>query len=257
MTPEPEWFSEATDLALGLAGTDAIRRMRFFNLEDHACSPEVMRYFAKTRNCFMRSDEPTVLSEPAAVKSLSILNRIACSTRREAVWRAFERFGTPPPQFVVDLGYEIWLAINDFDKLAITTKELKGASARIRTLALKLAEELGHPGMVGALDRARLKAARERLFVPRLRSFPNQNELIALADYAAVASRLPRVIGQPNSPGARRLYFIRRLTDWLYARLRTPMRSQVYELTGVFFDVSDLTPQMLATLAPVRKRDTG
>lgn len=260
MDRQPDWFVQATDLALGIAGAQAIGKLRSFDfIDSNKFSPEVLWHFKCYRDGHRsRNYQSHNLGEDGIQESLRVLNRIACSPNRVNVWRALERFGTPHPEFVVRLCREIGYALDEFDKVAITTKELKEAAARIRTLSLKLADELANPGVRGSLDRVWREVVLRRRTVMDSRqafgSYPKIRELLFLADAATLAPSLPKVVGQPNSPGARRLHFIRHVTQWLNAQVGTPMRSQVLELTGVFFETDDLTPQMLATLAPVRKQ---
>lgn len=254
MELQPIWVTEATDMALVHATVAAANlldsydlcriadeALQHFELHGYGYSDDLYYWFRS------RSDAPRIYH---ASRGLCVLNTISCSPQSSEVWRAFERFGTPPPDFVISMCIAAGHAIDRFEKVAITTKDIKSAGSRIRTLALKLAAELSNPAVQQALDQVR-KQGREA--GKRTRGYVASESCAELASLATGLSTIPRIIGQPNSPGARRLYFIREMTDWLYLRMGTPMRSQVYALTSVFFNVDDITPQKLATLAPVSK----
>ena len=270
LAEEPEWFVCARDVALGLAAADTLERMQKFARRDQrfdvafdvlSLPNEVLQHFECTDwgAVWPLRRGMEGLDKGDAQRALYVINKIAGSCRATEVWRSLERFGTPPPRFVIQLSLEIWRALHDFEKDAITSNELKAASARIRTLALKLADELASPAVRSSLDRVNLQVKRRRKMMGREISggYPSVQDLGFLAEAATLTPSLTKLVGQPNSDGARRLYFIRHLTQRLNAWMGTPMRSQVLALTGVFFETDDLTPQMLATLAPVKKQVPG
>lgn len=252
MLRQPQWVQDAFDLALPMAAAGAAAKMETYD-ESRLCS-EALQYLEE--RCQIRGLRlkeikysqrvPGVLGEPS--HTLRTLLTIASSPQATSVWVAFARFGTPPPRFVLELCFQAGFALDVFDKYAITTKDLKGAGARIRTLALKLAEELANPAIENGLRGLWMSTS-----PPRVRPIESR-QCVALAELAGGLGELPKLVGQPNAPNARRLFFLRQLSAWVYKRARTPMRTQIYTLASVFFDMSDLTPQQLATLAPVRKR---
>lgn len=184
-----------------------------------------------------------------APASLLVLNRIAGSSKAADVWAAFERFGTPSPTFLSELCWETHRHLENFERLAITKKARKAAGAKIRTLALRLAAELSNPAIIASLE----SAGRRTGVGLRVRG-PSPQSLINLATAATALGDLPVTIAQPNGEDAHRLFFIRGMTNWVYKQVRTPMRSQIFALTSVFFEMGNLTADQLATLAPVRKQ---
>lgn len=59
-------------------------------------------------------------------------------------------------------------------------------------------------------------------------------------------------VSRPNNPNARRLYFLRFLTDRFMREVGAPCRRATLELASMFFDCSDLDEAAVSKLAPVR-----
>jgi hypothetical protein len=62
------------------------------------------------------------------------------------------------------------------------------------------------------------------------------------------------IIKKPNDPNAKRLYFLRTMTEKLSRTFRAPCRGVALALAGTFFDCSDLDEASVSKLAPVQKR---
>lgn len=63
------------------------------------------------------------------------------------------------------------------------------------------------------------------------------------------------IIKKPNDPNARRLYFLRVMTERLVSEFRSPCRGVALALASPFFDCSDLDEAAVSKLAPVRQRE--
>lgn len=61
------------------------------------------------------------------------------------------------------------------------------------------------------------------------------------------------VLKKPNDPNAKRLYFLRKITQALYSSFRSPCRGVALALASVFFDCSDLDEASISKLAPVKR----
>ena len=188
-----------------------------------------------------------------AERDLLTLEELINSPRAADVWRAAENFGIIPPWFVFHMVGIVRKSLDGFALIAITQKERKRAALKVQRLALQLSQELSNPVVVSCLQRAR-EDCRRLGTLPKSRFVhPDPDYFAALAVISAEMARQPKVIGQPNNENAHRLYFIRSVTDGLHKLIKTPMRSLVFALTSVFFDVSGLSVNDLANLAPVKK----
>ena len=241
----PPWVSEAMASLLELASAEASNKQEnyySYRLGSHLlCSGTagLPRWTAAAIN----------QNTHTAPATLTLLNRIVGSPKAPIVWAAFERFGTPPATFLIELCWQAHRHLDNFERLAITKKARKAAGSKIRTLALRLATELSNPAVVASLE----SAGRRTGVGVRVRG-PSPESLLKLAAAASAMGDLPTSIAQPNGEDAHRLYFIRGMTAWAYKTMKTPMRSQIFALTSVFFDMGNLTADQLATLAPVRKQ---
>lgn len=62
-----------------------------------------------------------------------------------------------------------------------------------------------------------------------------------------------RILKKPNDPNAKRLFFIRTVTQGLYYEFKTPMRAATMALTSIFFNCDDIDEAALSRLAPPPK----
>lgn len=161
-----------------------------------------------------------------------------------AEWPGLEYFSS---LFVVaDRAYRL------FPRLAITQAERKRKSKVIAQAARTIAEELGHPATQSDVYLGRYLLSE---IEGSARRMPPTNPSV-YENLAAIAEQMvdiPKVVGNPNSPTAHKLYFLRELTDYLSASYERPMRSLVLVLASLYFDVSDMTTNDLAKYAPVKK----
>jgi hypothetical protein len=77
-----------------------------------------------------------------------------------------------------------------------------------------------------------------------------------LRQYSSIAEEFrnyPQYIAKPNHPNARRLYFIRTLTEFFFSCYGRPMRKETLTITSVFFECDDIVEADLSRLAPVSK----
>lgn len=76
------------------------------------------------------------------------------------------------------------------------------------------------------------------------------NALDAWEEGAIAWSESSPAIYRPNSEGANRAYFVRRVTDYFFSAYRTPFREHTLALCCVFFDCATLDASSIAKLAP-------
>ena len=98
-----------------------------------------------------------------------------------------------------------------------------------------------------------LHIARSAIYHMLMDCMPEMME--TLADGADFwAERGDQTLAKPNHKNAKRLYFLRVLTNAFVQVLGTPMRKETLEIASVYFDCSDLKEADLSNIAPVRKR---
>ncbi len=155
---------------------------------------------------------------------------------------------------LIFLMYEVERAYECFPRVAISQSERRRKAKAISSAARIIAEELDHPATRSDM-RISHRELRER---DSRESWPwvsiRSESFLLVAELAEGMAKLPKVVSQPNSPTAHRLYFIRQLTDHCTASYRRPMRSLVLALAALYFDVSDISTNDLAKLAPVNER---
>lgn len=76
------------------------------------------------------------------------------------------------------------------------------------------------------------------------------NALDAWEEGAIAWSKSSPALYRPNSEGADRAYFVRRVTDHFFSAYRTPFREHTLALSSVFFDCTTLDASAIAKLAP-------
>lgn len=205
----------------------------------------------------MDDDDGLGLWVSDARRALRVLNRIQAQGAVPLIVRTLKSsFPRPVPKALrlesfCRLMEEVDHAYTFFAEVAITQAERRRKSKAIANAARVLAAEIAHPATRRDLrlgwalwikDGVRLS--------PRLNS-PHNYEAIALIAERMV--ELPKVVGNPNSKTAHRLYFLREMTNVCVSYYRQPKRSLVLALASLYFDVSDLTTNDLAKYAPVKK----
>ena len=185
--------------------------------------------------------------------ALRVLIRIHCSAQRQSVIKAL-RTNYPKQtgvENIVDLFEAASASIEGFNQVAISLAERKRKARIIAEAARVIAAELGHPATPSDLSRGLSLARLKGIGCSRILVKAENYESLAIAAEQSV--NLPKKVGQPKSPTARRLYFLREMTDYCMAAHRRPMRSLVLALASLYFDTSDLTTNDLAKLAGVNK----
>lgn len=139
-----------------------------------------------------------------------------------------------------------------FHKVATTQTERRRRARVIAQAARVLAEEISSVSCQSDISLARYLLAQEEGHVRRIPvlSASRYEDLAALAEKMV---DIPKVVSSPGASNAHKLYFLRELTDYLATKYDRPMRSLVLALAGLYFDVSEMTPNDLAKYAPVKK----
>lgn len=193
-----------------------------------------------------------------AERALRTINRIKATNAETQIVKSLGTSFKKKPRLEAfcRLMASVDLAYSAFARTAITQTERKRKARAIANAARILATELAHPAASSNLLHAKWTLARETgASMIDLRYSDDPQGYHAMAIVAERMADLPRIQGNPNVPNAHKLYVLRRITDYMLSLYGKPKRSLVLALTGLYFDVSDMTTNDLAKYAPGKKDD--